>query len=227
MEQSPLWNYSSEYEPEMIQNLLNERNKQGKTYKEKHKITSQQLMKKEVEIMTTIINKLNNQDIFVGYVYDALICAPEHATIVSRVMNETILEFGVYTATFDVHAEQAVESTVAPLESVSNSIECQDTRIDLTPFKIELKAIHEFTQKISNLNLKDFNRPQLESLKNKVTFNKSRMATMHLRFKSDTALKVIKYCNYILAEKARKIDGLFFKTREHKEKEFSLCPLNI
>jgi hypothetical protein len=63
----------------------------------KYRITSRKLFKKEVEIMTEVIIRLNAQGIYIGYIYDALICHPKDAQIVAQVMNEVVLELGVKT----------------------------------------------------------------------------------------------------------------------------------
>jgi len=35
--------------------------------------------------------------IYVGYIYDALICNPKHTSYINEVMSQTALDFGVYT----------------------------------------------------------------------------------------------------------------------------------
>ena len=47
--------------------------------------------------MTSVIQKLNNMGIYVMYVYDALCTTKENLDVVKKVMNETIIEHGVYT----------------------------------------------------------------------------------------------------------------------------------
>ena len=86
------------HEPEMLRRIEAEKTKRG------HNFTCTKLFAKEVEIMTKSIEKLNAQGIYVLYVFDALLCDPIHKTIVERVMNETALECGVYTATCDLNA---------------------------------------------------------------------------------------------------------------------------
>ena len=54
---------------------------------------------KEVEIMADCIRKLNTVGIYVLYVYDALLCERKHKDTVEKIMNETVLEHGVFTAT--------------------------------------------------------------------------------------------------------------------------------
>ena len=62
-----------------------------------HTITSRKMFKVEVDIMTSVINKLNSEGIYVGYVYDALFCSPAHKQRVVDVMNDEIIKFGVKT----------------------------------------------------------------------------------------------------------------------------------
>jgi hypothetical protein len=88
---SPLWNYYQEREPKMMAKLIEQKKKEG------YKSTSKSLFKKEVEIITACIVKLNKENIFPIYLYDALMCAESQASRVREVMNETVLEFNVKT----------------------------------------------------------------------------------------------------------------------------------
>lgn len=93
MKQSPLWRYYEAHEPVMLRNLTREKLKS----EFKHRITSRKLLKKEVEIMTDVIQRLNAMGIYVGYVYDALLCIPKHRYTVEDIMNEVVLEHRVKT----------------------------------------------------------------------------------------------------------------------------------
>ena len=93
MKQSPIWAFYKTHLPEMIRAI--EKEKLSSEFK--YRVTSRKLFKKEVVIMTDVINRLNAQGIYVGYVYDALICHPKDANIVAQVMNEVVLEKGVKT----------------------------------------------------------------------------------------------------------------------------------
>jgi hypothetical protein len=93
MKQSPLYKYYEEKEPRMLKNIIIE--KYNSEFK--HNITSRRLFTKEVEIMTIVINNLNKEGIYVGYVYDAVFCHPDEANRVKQVMDEVILKFGVKT----------------------------------------------------------------------------------------------------------------------------------
>jgi hypothetical protein len=91
LKKSPLYSFYLDNEEVMINNLINDKNQFG------YKKTSQRLFKKEVEIMTSIIKKLNSIDIYVLYVYDALYCKESDKNTVTEIMNSTILEHNVYT----------------------------------------------------------------------------------------------------------------------------------
>jgi len=88
---SPLWDYYQKKEPEMMQRLIEQKKTEG------YKSTSKSLFKKEVEIITACIEKLNLENIYPIYLYDALMCAESQAARVREVMNETVLEFNVKT----------------------------------------------------------------------------------------------------------------------------------
>lgn len=92
LKRSPLYKYYSERDKGMLDNLIND-----KIINKNYKITSQKLFKKEVEIMTSIIEKLNSICIYVLYVYDALYCKESDKNIVSEIMNRVIKEHGVNT----------------------------------------------------------------------------------------------------------------------------------
>ncbi len=93
MKQSPLFEYYQKHEPKMLQNIINEKYNS----KFKHKITSRMMFALEVEIMTDVVQQLNEEGIYVLYVYDALLCEPKHAEKVLKIMDTTILKYGVKT----------------------------------------------------------------------------------------------------------------------------------
>jgi hypothetical protein len=53
------------------------------------------MFQKEVEIMTEAIRILNLKGIYVGYIYDALLCQPKHLDAVKEAMNEAAAKYGV------------------------------------------------------------------------------------------------------------------------------------
>ena len=66
--ESPLFGYYSKHEPDMLQQIYNDKKEHG------YKITSKKMFKLEVEIMTEVIKYLNSVGVYVLYVYDALLC---------------------------------------------------------------------------------------------------------------------------------------------------------
>lgn len=93
MKRNPLYKYYQDSELQMLRNIENEKLNSHK----KHRITSTKMFTKEVEIMTEIIKRLNTLGIYVGYVYDALFCKESEKKIVKKIMDEVVLELGVYT----------------------------------------------------------------------------------------------------------------------------------
>lgn len=93
MKQSPLFNYYQKHEPIMLNAIIKEKN--GSEYG--YKITSRRLFAKEVEIMTEVVLRLNEEGIFVGYIYDALFFDPQYSEKVVETMNEVAAEFSVFT----------------------------------------------------------------------------------------------------------------------------------
>ena len=91
MEKSLLYEYYAKMESEMLQNIIIDKKKNN------YKNTSKLLFGKEVEIMAKCIEKLNVKGIYVMYVYDALYCKESDSKVVKEVMNDVILENGVFT----------------------------------------------------------------------------------------------------------------------------------
>jgi hypothetical protein len=94
MKASPLYKYYEKNEPKMLENVIEE--KYASEFK--HNITSRRLFAKEVEIMTKVVEELNKEFIYVGYVYDAFICHPNYANRVKEVMDSVILNKGIKTS---------------------------------------------------------------------------------------------------------------------------------
>lgn len=103
-----LWEYYSNHEPELLEKVVQEKNIFRHTY------TSKLMFHKEVAIMTDCIIKLNALGIHVLYVYDALLCEPQHKDTVEEVMNTTVLEHGVFTATYDKNEKGESVNLVSP-----------------------------------------------------------------------------------------------------------------
>jgi hypothetical protein len=94
IKRSPLFEYYKKYEPEMVDAIIRakEESEHG------HKITCRCLFAKEVEIMTEVVSRLNEEGIFVGYIYDALFFDPVHSEKVVEVMDEVAADLRVYTS---------------------------------------------------------------------------------------------------------------------------------
>lgn len=72
--------------------------------------------------MSSVIAKLNQESIYVGYVYDALLCAPQDAARVKEVMDSVILEHGVKTsAKLESMKPDAIEQTLLKKEPITIS----------------------------------------------------------------------------------------------------------
>lgn len=99
MKQSPLFEYYTKKEPVMMQNIIHDKifNTEYKHKSNKHKITSKRMFQLEVDIMTSVIEKLNYKGIHVLYVFDAIYSHSNDVTEVIDIMNQTTLEYGVKT----------------------------------------------------------------------------------------------------------------------------------
>ncbi len=91
MKASPLYDYYETNETEALKRIILDKSKFG------YKVTSRKLFKIEVEIMTEAITKLNQEGIYVVYVYDALLCEEKNLDRVRMIMNETAIRQGVKT----------------------------------------------------------------------------------------------------------------------------------
>ena len=91
MRSSPLFDYYSKYESDMISKIYYDKKAHG------HKITSQKMFAVEVSIMTDVIKHLNSLGIYVLYVYDALMCEEKNKAVVVETMNRIVLEHGIKT----------------------------------------------------------------------------------------------------------------------------------
>jgi hypothetical protein len=93
MKQSPIFSYYKQNESKMLENIIKEKNNSPF----RHRITSRRLFAKEVEIMTQVIEELNKENIYVGYIYDALFCHPKQAKRVKEIMDTAIQSYNVQT----------------------------------------------------------------------------------------------------------------------------------
>jgi hypothetical protein len=136
MKQSPLFEYYDEKEKKMLNKIIAE--KYNSEFK--HCVTSRRLFAKEVEVMTAVIEKLNSENIYVGYVYDAVFCHPSEANRVKEVMDEIILKFGIKT-TAKLSNGKKYNPIVATLK---------ETKIDLEILKPKSIEIIEQVLKIDS-----------------------------------------------------------------------------
>lgn len=88
MKKSPLYEIYNTYCQNMIANLELDKKKHG------HKNTSKELFNLEVSIMTEVINQIEDSADIV-YVYDALYS--DNIDLVSQIMNEVVMNFGINT----------------------------------------------------------------------------------------------------------------------------------
>lgn len=93
MKSSVLFDFYKNSEKEMIDKIIEDKY----SSRDKHKITSKRLFKKEVEIMTKCIARLNKEGVYVGYVFDALFCKSKDAKNVLEAMNEEAKNNNIYT----------------------------------------------------------------------------------------------------------------------------------
>jgi hypothetical protein len=103
MVKSPLFDYYSKHEPDLLSRIHRDKKANG------YKITSKKMFKLEVEIMTDVIKHLNSIGVYVLYVYDALLCEEKDKAVVIETMNRIILEHGVKTSVKDTSAKIDVE----------------------------------------------------------------------------------------------------------------------
>ena len=161
MKESPLHKYYEENEPNMLRNIISEKYSSEFNYK----ITSRRLFAKEVEIMTEVVDALNKEFIYVGYVYDALFCHPLDANRVKEVMDSVILKLGVKTTAklsndkkyikVDanlINFDDRIRSMV--LEKINNG-----TQVVFEDAVIEFDNIHTYNDKV--LRIYDEINPEL------------------------------------------------------------------
>lgn len=91
---SPLWTYYASHHTDMLGKIVEEKGSSEYGYK----ITSRKLFQKEVEIMTDVFIELYSLGIAAGYVYDAIFCKQQDAFEVKRIMDNVVLQHGVYTS---------------------------------------------------------------------------------------------------------------------------------
>lgn len=141
MMESPLFKYYSEHEPDMLAWIYHDKKDNG------YKITSQKMLKLEVEIMNDVIKYLNSVGVYVLYIYDALQCEEKDKTVVMETMNRIILEHGVKTCVKDTSAKIEVEC------AITDEVVCD---VDSNRMTLE-EYFNRCKRKYRNINEKQFN----------------------------------------------------------------------
>lgn len=161
MKQSPLFEYYKQNEPKMLQTIMKEKHENEYGYK----ITSRRLFSKEVEIMTTVIKRLNNENIYVGYIYDALFCHPKQAEHVKEIMDDVILNYKIQT-TSKLSSEKKHNPIISRLKENKLDISTiklfnTEKMIDSTPKNLQIDAkIINFSDRIKNIVLEKIKNDQ-------------------------------------------------------------------
>lgn len=125
MKQSPIFSYYEKNESKMLENIIKEKNNSPFL----HRITSRRLFAKEVEIMTQVIEELNKENVYVGYIYDALFCHPKQADRVKEIMDIVIQNYHVQTTA-----------------KLSNSKKHNSIVVQLKEEKLDMHSIANLTQ---------------------------------------------------------------------------------
>lgn len=139
MTQSPLFDYYSKNEADMLSRIYRDKKESG------YKITSKKMFKVEVDVISDVIKYLNNKDIFVLYVYDALICREKDETLVIETMNRIILKHGVKT---NVKSDGLVIEPLLEPESMEVSKYALDEMVNLYDVLPQLSFDIDETMKI-------------------------------------------------------------------------------
>lgn len=95
MKESPLWSFYEDKHPIMLERVIAEKRSSEFGYK----ITSMELFKAETRMMSEAIEELNEQGIYVIYVYDALYCQSSMKQEVKNVMDRVALDSLIRTTT--------------------------------------------------------------------------------------------------------------------------------
>lgn len=154
MMKSALFAYYSKHEADMLSRIYHDKKEHG------HKITSQKMFTVEVAIMTDVIKHLNSLDIYVLYVYDALLCEEKDKAVVIETMNRKILEHGVNTFVKDTSAKIEVDCANVEIEAVETVKYKLDEVVNLYNVLPKLA----FTQKEAFKIIMDINHSNIEMI---------------------------------------------------------------
>ena len=114
-----IYKYYKEAEPAMMNRIIAEKHES----EYEHKVTSRKMFKKEVEVMSEVIETLNKEDIYVGYGYDALYCEPDHAYRVKKVMDAVVLKHRIKTV---AKISNVTEQNWRPIKDYENIYEINE-----------------------------------------------------------------------------------------------------
>jgi len=120
MKSSKLFKYYNSIESNVMNEIILDKQMHS------HKITSKLLFTLENNLMSNVIVKLNKENIFVGYTYDALFVAESVVNKVVEVMNQTALEMNIYTIAecdLDTSNEVKQENNIVNQEVIETSSE--------------------------------------------------------------------------------------------------------
>jgi len=129
MMRSPLFKHYESTDQDMLAKIYarkSEAYELNGNLKDGYKNASLDLFRKETEIMTNVIKKLNSEGIYVIYVYDALYSDYKDRKRVAEVMNDTAWEMGVMTSVDGSNPfEEAKEVKPSPTPVVEKKMEAQ------------------------------------------------------------------------------------------------------
>ena len=130
MMESPLFDFYSKNEPDMLGRIYHDKNAHG------HKITSKKMFEVEVNIMTDVIEYLNSKGIYTLYVYDALLCEEKDKELVAETMNRIILEHGVKTNVKLSNNKNDIQNIEKPEETLLESADINKNELKEIPEQI-------------------------------------------------------------------------------------------
>ena len=188
MKESPLHKYYEENEPNMLRKIISE--KYSSEFN--HNITSRRLFAKEVEIMTEVVEMLNKEFIYVGYVYDALLCHPLDADRVKEVMDSVILKQGVKTTAklSNDKINNPIEVTLKQSKLDLDNIKSASSNVedDKKYIKVDAKLIN-FDDRIRSMVLEDINNGD------EVVFEEAVIVFPNQQTYNDKVLRIYDYIN--------------------------------
>jgi len=123
---SKLYNYYDNKEQRVTWEILEDKKING------HKVASKLLLTLETELMTKVIKKLNNLNIYPAYIYDALMVTKSEIEITNKIMNDTALEMNIFTT--------------AKSEICNNEIILEEKEVSLEESKTQTEEVYVATK---------------------------------------------------------------------------------